>query len=464
MDAGLPLNEIAGGAAYSTDRSSAATVSNVLGILAGSYTFDGNFYTSVGYSSGLYTDELQNINPGDPGNVAFYSNKVLQLYTGSNWTNWYAALYKINLTIEGVSEATGLSHKDQWLGEAHFLRALLHFYLVNLYGDVMISKTSDYMVNRYLGRSPIADVYKQIISDLILAQAELGTDFKDASGTATISRARPNQYAATALLAKAYLYTENWANAELEATKIIGGAESKFTLLPAADIDKVFLTGSTETIFALEPEVIVLDFYAYTGTMPAILPANSDWTSDGVFAALSNNMVSAFEMNPITLQPDRRKTYWTRSTTRVASATARGETIYFPFKYKSGTPGDENIVLLRLAEQYLIRSEARARLNNIAAAKADLNVIRSRAGLPNTTAVSVAELVTAVLQEKRIELFTEQGNRLFDLRRSGTLDAVMSVIAPAKGVGATWSSFKQYYPISTYDISVNPNLIQTPGY
>jgi len=119
-------------------------------------------------------------------------------------------------------------------------------------------------------------------------------------------------------------------------------------------------------------------------------------------------------------------------------------------------------MVLRLAEQYLIRAEARAQQNNVGGAQSDLNTIRTRAGLPNTTANDKTSLLAAIIHERQVELFSEWGHRWLDLKRSGNLDAMMAVVAPAKG--ATWSSNWQWYPIPSYEIVQDPNLVQNPGY
>jgi hypothetical protein len=460
----LPTNKISGEAAYQTDRSSAATLSNILATLMGSGIFDGG--SSIGYYTGLYTDELTNLNINFTTNVAFYSDAVNDTHTGGMWTALYQNIYNANLAIEGVSASTTLLNKNQWLGEAYFVRALSYFYLTNYYGDVAIVKTSDYAVNKDLGRSPKEEAYKLIIADLLQAQSLLTNEYKDAAGNVTTSKGRPNKYTATALLARAYLYTGDWANAEIQSGNVIDatiGAAKAYTLVPAANIENVFIAASTETIFNLVATFAVRDYGAYNNNMAANIPYNAAGWS-GVAAALSPSLVNAFETNPTTLTDDRRKTYWTRMTTMAAGGTFPAQTKYFPNKYKSTVIAAENIILFRLAEQYLIRAEARARLNKLDDARTDLNVIRTRAGLNGTSAVLQDDVVKAVLKERRVEYFAELGNRFFDLRRTGTIDAVMNVEAPLKGVGATWNSLKQYFPISAYDISVNPKLIQTPGY
>jgi hypothetical protein len=129
----------------------------------------------------------------------------------------------------------------------------------------------------------------------------------------------------------------------------------------------------------------------------------------------------------------------------------------------------EYFMVLRLGEQYLIRAEARAKQGNIGGAQSDLNVIRNRAGLPNTTASDEASLITAILKERRVELFCEWGHRWFDLKRLGKIDEVMNIVTPIKSNGTVqWQSYKALYPLPLGDLFINniqnPYLTQNPGY
>jgi starch-binding outer membrane protein, SusD/RagB family len=110
-----------------------------------------------------------------------------------------------------------------------------------------------------------------------------------------------------------------------------------------------------------------------------------------------------------------------------------------------------------------VRSEARAEQGNLAGAAADLNLIRARAGLGPTSAVTEQDLLTALLHERQVELFTELGHRWLDLKRTGHVDSVMSVVTPLKGGGA-WQSYQQLYPVAPGDIQSNPALTQNSGY
>lgn len=466
----LPVTKIAGEGAYTNDKSSAATINNILGVLATGGYFDGTSINNLGLYSGLYTDELQNLNGTNTSNIPFYTNAVGPANTGQLWSNLYKQIYNANLAIEGVTASTTLLYKNQWLGEAYFLRAFCFFYLANYYGDIAITASSDYLLNKDLPRVAKTEAYKLIIADLLKARELLSNEYKDGSGLVTINRGRPNRLAATALLARAYLYSGDWANAEIYANEVILatiGGSAAYALLPSADIDKVFLAASTETIFNLGSSRINQDYVAYNNNMAPQLAYNANGNWGSVTMAITPSLLNAFEKNTTTLADDLRKTMWLRSSTMAASTTTPVipmQINYFPNKYKSNVIGTENIVLFRIAEQYLIRAEARARQNNLGGAKADLDIIRNRAGLNGTSATSQTDLLDAILKERRVELFSEGSHRFFDLKRTGKIDEVMKLEVVQKGAGATWNTLKQNFPISVTDILANPKLIQTEGY
>ncbi|MNL53547.1 SusD family protein [compost metagenome] len=112
-----------------------------------------------------------------------------------------------------------------------------------------------------------------------------------------------------------------------------------------------------------------------------------------------------------------------------------------------------------MAEQYLIRAEARAEQGDLIGAKEDLDKIRTTAGLTGTTALSKQDILDAILKERRVEFFTEQGHRFFDLKRANALDAAL---APVK---AGWNPTDQLLPLPESELTLNPNLNpQNPGY
>jgi len=138
---------------------------------------------------------------------------------------------------------------------------------------------------------------------------------------------------------------------------------------------------------------------------------------------------------------------------------------YFSFKYKiqnSTEPIAEYSMVLRLAEQYLIRAEARAMQGNFQGALADLNIIRNRAGLEtldeNNTTLSSEELLILILEERKRELFTEWGHRWLDLKRTGKASEILGAGNPL------WQETDRLYPIPAAELMKNPNLTQNNGY
>jgi hypothetical protein len=445
LEVPLPPDQIAGSTVFQNDATASAALNAVLYRLSSQGGFDGS---GLGFYTGLYSDELRN-QTTLPFLLAVYGDGVSSTVGNvtTYWTNWYGQLYSLNLAVEGLKSASGLSYQNQWLGEAYFLRGLLYFYLTNLYGDVPLVLGTDYLANNQLARSPQADVYKQIVSDLQLAQSMLDSKYHNDAGAVTTDRGRPNKAAATALLARVYLYTKDWKDAESQADSLINdGTDYQ---LPA--LSKVFLLKSPEIIWGLEPvptQFIVKDASTY------YLPAGKTPASVGIPATLSDSLIGSFEAGDA-----RYPTWVTRDS---VSPTA---IYYTPTKYTARgtyTAPQEMIAMFRLAEQYLIRAEARAQQSNLGGAISDLNIVRARAGLAATTASAQADVLAAILHERRVELFTEEGHRFFDLRRTGNLDAVMNIMAPLKG--GSWTSSKAWWPIPLTDIQNDSHLTQTPGY
>src|SRR5690606_21218692 len=128
---------------------------------------------------------------------------------GVFWREAYKYINNANAVIEGLSKSTSLSGntRTQLEGEAKFIRAFCHFYLVNLFGDIPYVTTTDYQKNSTSVRLNATEVYTKIISDLTDAKNLLATDYSFSNG----ERSQPNRFAAIALLARVYLYTGKWA-------------------------------------------------------------------------------------------------------------------------------------------------------------------------------------------------------------------------------------------------------------
>ncbi|MBN8856216.1 MAG: hypothetical protein BGO55_08620 [Sphingobacteriales bacterium 50-39] len=402
---------------------------------------------------GLSADELENFSTSLPL-VQAYTNALQAVQAPGPWSNAYNYIYRANAIIEGLKSTKGVSEKvsSQLIGEAKFLRAFWYFYLANIYGDVPLVVTSDYSINARMPRASAKTIFAQINSDLNDAIATLNNNYVDISDTVTtLDRVRPNKWAARALLARSYLFEGEFDSAANMASLVIGNS-AFFTV--TQDLDSVFLVNSPEAIWQLQmPQPSSYD--TYEGAYFILLGEPS--TNYYNCTALSPQLMGTFESG------DHRKIQW------VDSVQTGSTTYFFPFKYKVyQTQGDiiERSTPLRLAEQYLIRAECRAQSGDVADAITDLNVIRSRAGLPNYSGLQDKNsLLQAILHERQVELFSECGHRWFDLKRTGSINNVMGEpggVCSSKG--GTWNLNKALYPVPQSDLSNDPNLTQNPGY
>lgn len=387
--------------------------------------------TIAGVSSDEFTNYLTQNEVFAQNNVEASNNAVFQI-----WSSAYYTIFTANSVIEGISQGSvSPTVGDQLTGEALFVRAFSLFYLTNLFGGVPLVTTTDYRTNAVSVRSSAEKIYEQIVDDLTRAKQLLPAAY------VSVERTRPNAWSATALLARVYLYTGRWNEAETMASELISQTETFELLNPA----EVFLKESKEAIWQL------------SSTDPGTYN-----TTEGTYfiledvpnmVAVSQDAIDSFE------QDDERFTNW------IGSYTTDEGAYYFVNKYKEKGGSDELIehsIILRLSEQYLIRAEARAHLGKMTgdnSAQSDINVIRSRASLPSTTAVTENELGLAIEQERRIELLGEWGHRWFDLKRTGRVDAVLSAVKPS------WNSDDSLLPIPESEILSNGNLLpQNPGY
>lgn len=455
-----PITSINGKNVYATDITAAAVMTGIY--IKMTNTLRGGGLASLTLIPALSADELILFGGATNSNtdyIPYYANRLTRSTTGGLHfsANIYQTIYITNAAIDGLTNSSTLTPqvKKQLLGEAKFMRAFCYFYLVNLYGDVPLALTTDYTITSVLSRTPKKQVFQQIISDLTDAK-ELLTDTYVAGNAKnpTQERVRPNKWAATALLARTYLYNENWEDAEKEATSII----SNSALYGLNTINTVFLRNSSETIWSLQP---TLDPNSVSNTEDArlfILPSTGPVTNASYPFYLSPNVVNSFE------EKDERKTNWIDSVVVQQSSTSY-KTYYFAYKYKINAPNvavEEYTIVLRLAEQYLIRAEARAHLGNLKGGTADLSIIRKRAGLPETQVGTMESLLSAILHERQVELFTEWGHRWFDLKRTGKINDVMRIVTPQKG--GAWSPNWQLYPFSDAELSTDHNLTQNEGY
>jgi hypothetical protein len=391
---------------------------------------------SLSYLGSISSDEQVDYTTGGLGLVTqpFYHHTLTptdQAITGS-WSQLYSWIYKSNAVLEGLAGSTGISEKVtlQLKGESKFIRAFAHFYLVNLWGPVPVITSTDYERNRNVARQSESEVYAQIIADLIEAQSLLADDYSASAN----ERTKPNKWVVTAFLARTYLYSDDWKNAELQSSSVISNAD-RYSL--QSDLKNVFAKNNPEAIWQFKPTSINLPQDRLTFTIAGTTPS---------LGALRNELVDAF------IAGDKRRENWVSSV-----ADVNGQTYHFATKYGSSTQLAEYSTVLRLAEQYLIRAEARIHLGNFEGARQDINIIRERAGLGAITANDAESLLLANYNERRLEYFTEWGHRWLDLKRSGKIGEVLGPLKPK------WRSEASQFPIPESQI-LNSPVTQNSGY
>lgn len=430
-----PFEQILHDQVFNDEATATAAVTTLYAKLRNETLISGG-QNGLGFLMGLYADELDYFAYGQPAEKIYRHQIIASDNVVQNiWNSSYNLVYMSNSILEGLEKSSNLTDdaKNQLKGETLFVRSLVNFYLVNLFGSCPYIIETDYQKNSKINKISEAEIYDNIIKDLKKAKSLLSNSY------ITNERTRPNKWVASSLLSRIYLYLKQWENAENESSQIINNT-SLYNL--ETDIDKVFLKDSPSVIWQLKPK------------------NEGDNTLEGQLYFLASTPPQISALNPqfvLDMKPnDLRKQNW------IEEITDGTNFWYFPHKYKenqnTGTSFEYSIIF-RLAEQYLIRAEAKARLGNITGAQNDINIIRARAGLEETEATDTEELVQAILNERRFELFTEHGHRWFDLRR---LELANQVLAPIK---TGWKPTDILFPIPESELLINPNLNpQNPGY
>lgn len=435
-EVGLPDSQLAAQAVFEDKATADAAMADVYARMRDNSMLSGNA-EGLSFLLGNYTDELDFYGSPQNSAVPFYNNALV--VTNSTvktlWDNAYGQVYAANAVLEGATASQSLLEADRrrLQGEALFVRGLLHLYLTSVFGDVPYVTTTDYQQNRNVSKLIQANVYLKIKEDLYRAIESLPEAYT------TPDRTRPNKYAAYALLARVALYAGDDAGASDAASAVLNNTG---LYNYGQDVAGMFLLGNPANIWQFSPsggggnslEAITFSFTSGPPPLSALT------------ASLANN----FEPG------DLRRQEW------VGEVSDGMTTWYRPYKYREESntgASQEYSIVLRLGEMYLIRAEARLRAGDLIGGKEDLDIIRAKAGLPPTTAITQEGLLAAVLNERRAELFTEFGHRFFDLRRFGQLDAVL---APAKN---GWTANDALFPLPDAELNLNPNLLpQNTGY
>ncbi len=353
-----------------------------------------------------------------------------------DWNQIYAGIGRVNTIIGSAAQINSPGFDTAGaLGEAKFLRAFMYFDLMRLWGGtpsgfsnpngegVPLVLTPTYTAADAAphARSTAGEVFTQILSDLTYAVANL---------PATNNFGQATQNAAIALRARVELYIQQYDAAAADAETIISQLSS---LTPNGGLSASYASNyivknqQPESIFELQFDATNangLYFYYYGRDEVATAP--------GLKAAYDTINDQRYPVN------------------------------YYPLAGVIGTAkydladGSNDVTLIRLAEVYLIHAESvlLGSAPNIAAAQSDVNVVRNRAGLANTTALTVPALQAEILLENRLE-FPAEAHYWFDLRREGLCVSTFQMA----------DSTKVLWPIPQTEVLTSNNVIaQNPGY
>ena len=350
------------------------------------------------------------------------------------WAAIYNTVYHANFILERLPNVPSVPSvvRNEALAAAHFLRGYSYFAALYSFGDVPKVLTTAIEDNRNIPRASREEILALILEDYQFALENLPDGSEVGYANTDVVRAA---------LARYYLYLGDWANAHSYADLVISSGE--YTLVDDFN-DIVTRDFTDEQIFEVGYSI-------------------SDDPGTNSNIGLNNLFVGRREIIPsnqviVSLAS-------TESGERFSSITFNTDDLqgadngWSVAKYGTADEDNNNIVVFRLAEMYLIRAEARANQGNLTGAVEDLNVLRTRSNAPIIGSVSQSELLRLIEEERKMELAFE-GHRWYDLVRTGRVDVVMSAFTN------NWREAYKVWPIPQQEIQNNPALKgqQNPGY
>ena len=441
LEVGSPDYSINRDVVFDSDETAKSAMQGVYNQLAES-SFSSGYTSSVTMLASLSAHEIESILVNDQTYREFEINEINPQNTGNFylWSSAYNIIYMVNGILAGIDGSENLSPSvvDQIKGEALFIRAFSYFYLINLYGDVPLILSTSYEDNATMERIATSSIYDQILSDLESSLSLVSLEYNGGE------RTHVNRSVVMAFLARVHLFLENWDEAETYSNEII--TSGNYELLD--ELNNVFLANSNEAIWQISPLGRgAISTHTYEGAIFVFHPVIAAITP----VQLRESFVQGFN------EQDLRFEDW------IGFQSGRDD--YYSFKYKirySTEPVSEYSMVMRLAEQYLIRSEARIMQGNFMGGIADLNRIKERAGIPvigsSISNLNREDLLMMVLEERKKELFTEWGHRWLDLKRKNLASLVLSES------NEFWENTDILFPIPEEERQKNNMLTQNPGY
>jgi hypothetical protein len=427
----------------------------------------GNYAQNMAVLTELITDNaytqnqnLQASGSGDLREMAYFELTSSNGHVESRWNSLYNGISRANLVIGQVQEVdfSDQGIKDQYIGEAKFLRALFYFDLVRFFGAVPVSLSNINSADEAfaLGRTPVEEVYSEVIvADLEEAIQLLPKSYNSGQ------LGRATEGAAKALLSKVHL---TQGNADL-AIPLLQELTNNYDYRLTDNYSGVFEGDNTrESIFEIQ----------YTSSDPNegnpypnwFLPVDGSAGTDVFgqdFAGGTGGTGS------VLISPDLFNSYENNGPRRDYTAaeyesSLEDSVIYRVNKYREPPTNpqnsEDNIIVLRYADVLLMLAEALNEVNNgpISEAYNAADKVRVRAGLDRLERnLSYESFKTKLLEERRKE-FAFENKRWFDLKR---LDKAVEILS---NKGYAIEEHHLLYPLPRLEVEINSNIQQNPGY
>ncbi len=381
------------------------------------------------------------------GEFDFFTIQPTNSLIENAWKDNYVGIQQANIILNRIGSITDMSEgtKKTRIGEMKFLRALMYFNLVRIFGDVPLVTQETTDVNSYFGqsRTPANEVYNFVEGELKEAITLL-------PATAA-QKGRATKGAAMGILGRV-LMTRNKFSEALPYLSQIDGLG--YSLL--SDVTKIFDVTNKNNA------EIIFDVQFASG-----LNGNSEGSnafqlfspSGTVSGAKGHNLPTKEVYNLYSSADKRRNAYigltnngvpYTKKLVKTSSAV---------------DDGGSNVVVIRLADVYLMMAECYAQANDLTNANLYLNKIKTRAGITNVNLTSQQALLAEIDKERRLELIGE-GHRWFDLVRTGKAVQVMTqyfAVTPGYST-ATIDQHNLLMPVPQNQINTDPAIKQNPGY
>jgi len=453
------------------------------------------FWGRIIHTGAMLRSDVFNVRPFDANTAlsTLQGTPGVARWATEIWQEPYKAIFRANSVIENVGSE--IPNADQYIGQAYFMRAFSHWYLLNLFGNIpMVTKTPTEDADFFPAQSDRQTVWNQIIADLEEAESRLPAIWGDND------KGRPTSGSATALKGKSYLYSGDWANAEAAFKSVVNSGN--YALLPADRYHENFGTtneNNEESVFELQ--YLGIEAFSWGVDIPGVgtmgnfhidyaPPTKSPDQSHFINSWVKN----LFEANGETIRRNETLAYDYPGSLGyggtpflddfagdIEVANNDGMEPIFTKKYAGldvgvrddvdflGTNVGNNWRIIRYADVLLMLAEALNNQGKTGEAVGFLNMVRERAQVDPIPSASQDQMVQHIIDERVLEL-TGEGHRFFDLVRWGLADDYLGPNSlhgdhPKSLSGGTFTENRdEYVWIPVSELSANDKLVQNPGY